>query len=50
MTNYTIWRNMGGGMVETGPNDVFRVVWALGMFFYIQFIVYYVANHIYYCI
>ena len=30
-----IWRKMGGGMVETGLNDVFRVVWALGMVFFL---------------
>ena len=41
---------MGVGKVETGPNDVFRVVWALGMFFFIQFIVYYITNHVNYCI
>ena len=39
---------MGGGMVETGPNGVKHVVWALGIFFF-QFIVYNIANHIYYC-
>ena len=31
---------------RTGPNDVFRVVWAISKFFYILFVFFINANHL----